>query len=251
MSIKRWDPGTGPAGPVPGTGAFRFPFLFRTWRYRGPKSRRLPGAVLFDMDGLLIDSEPLWTIAENELAESLGGTFTPEIKAAMIGKRLEIAVPILLAGVGRPDADPLEAGEWLLSRMTELFAERLPLQPGAQELLDAVRQDGVPAALVSSSYRRLVDAALQQVGADRFAVSIAGDEVENSKPDPEPYVTAAGRLGVPPRQCVVLEDSEAGARSAVAAGCPCVVVPTFPVPPGPWRVVNSLREITLEGLATL
>lgn len=203
------------------------------------------------MDGLLIDSEPLWTIAESELAASLGGTFTPEIKAAMIGKRLEIAVPILLEAIGRPDADPLEAGEWLLARMTELFAERLPLQPGAQELLDAVRQAGVPAALVSSSYRRLVDAALKQLGPERFAVTVAGDEVENSKPDPEPYTTAATRIGVAPARCVVIEDSEAGARSAVAAGCPCVVVPTFPVPPGPWRVVTSLREITLEGLATL
>jgi HAD superfamily hydrolase (TIGR01509 family) len=251
VSIKKWDPGTGPAGPVPGTGGLRFPFLFRTWRYRGRQNRRLPGAVLFDMDGLLIDSEPLWTVAENELAESLGGTFTPEIKAAMIGKRLEIAVPILLEGIGRPDADPLEAGEWLLSRMTELFDERLPLQPGAQELLDAVRQAGVPAALVSSSYRRLVDAALHRVGPERFAVTIAGDEVENSKPHPEPYQLAATRIGVPPGRCVVLEDSEAGARSAVAAGCPCVVVPTFPMPAGPWRVVNSLRDITLEGLATL
>ena len=169
----------------------------------------------------------------------------------MIGKRLEIAVPILLEGIGRTDADPLEAGEWLLSRMTGLFDERLPLQPGAQELLDAVRQAGVPAALVSSSYRRLVDAALRRLGPERFAVTIAGDEVENSKPHPEPYQIAAARIGVAPGRCVVLEDSEAGARSAVAAGCPCVVVPTFPMPAGPWRVVNSLREITLEGLATL
>ncbi len=211
----------------------------------------MPGAVLFDMDGLLIDSEPLWTVAESELATSLGGTFTPEIKAAMIGKRLELAVPILLDRIGRLDADPLEAGEWLLSRMTELFAERLPLQPGASQLLDAVRRAGVPAALVSSSYRRLVDAALQQLGPDRFAVTIAGDEVEHSKPDPEPYRLATERIGMAPARCVVLEDSEAGARSAAAAGCPCVVVPTLPVPPGPWRVVNSLQDVTLDGLATL
>jgi HAD superfamily hydrolase (TIGR01509 family) len=226
--------------------------LFRTWRYRGRAgNHRLPGAVLFDMDGLLIDSEPLWTVAESELAESLGGTFTPQIKAAMIGKRLEIAVPILLEGIGRTDADPLEAGEWLLARMTVLFDERLPLQPGALELLDAVRRAGVPAALVSSSYRRLVDAALRRLGPDRFAVTIAGDEVENSKPHPEPYQLASARIGVPPGRCVVLEDSEAGARSAVAAGCPCVVVPTLPVPAGPWRLVNSLSDVTLEGLATL
>ena len=169
----------------------------------------------------------------------------------MIGKRLEVSVPLLLAGVGRPDADPLAAAERLLRRMTELFARELPLQPGAVELLDAVAGAGVPAALVSSSYRRLVDAALAELGAGRFAVTVAGDEVDHAKPHPEPYDTAARRLGLDPRRCVVLEDSEAGARSAAAAGCPCVVVPTFPVPPGPWQVVTSLREVTLEGLGAL
>lgn len=249
MSIKPWDPGTGPA-QAPGPAA-----LFEWLRGRRTRRRTLPGAVLFDMDGLLVDSEPLWTVAESELADRLGGVFTPQIKVAMIGQRLEMAVPILLTMLDTPAslaADPAVEGQWLLDRMTELFSTELPLQPGAEELLDAVNGVGVPAALVSSSFRQLVDAVLVTLGAQRFVVTIAGDEVAESKPHPEPYLTAARRLGLPAWRCVVIEDSEAGARSAAAAGCPCVLVPTFPpAQDGPWTVVGDLREVTVEGLGAL
>ena len=186
------------------------------------------------MDGLLVDSEPVWTVAEGELADRLGGVFTPQIKVAMIGQRLEMAVPILLTMLDTPAslaADPAVEGQWLLDRMTELFSTELPLQPGAEELLDAVNVT---------------------LGAQRFVVTIAGDEVAESKPHPEPYLTAARRLGLPAWRCVVIEDSEAGARSAAAAGCPCVLVPTFPpAQVGPWTVVGDLREVTVEGLGAL
>ena len=224
---------------------------------RGRRGRRpaLPGAVLFDMDGLLVDTEPIWTVAETELADRLGGAFTPQIKAAMIGQRLEVAVPILLTMLDTPAslaADPGVEAQWLLDRMTELFSAELPLHPGAEELLDAVHKAGVPAALVSSSFRRLVDAVLTRLGTHRFVVTIAGDEVTESKPHPEPYLSAVGRLGLPAWRCVVIEDSEAGARAAAAAGCPCVLVPTFPpTQEGPWRLVGGLNEITVEGLGAL
>jgi beta-phosphoglucomutase-like phosphatase (HAD superfamily) len=147
-----------------------------------------PAAVLWDMDGLLVDSEPLWTVAEVELAAHLGGEFTDELKAAIVGTRLEVAVPTILrwydAEAG-PDA-VAETSAWLLARMVELFAVDLPLLPGVAGLLGSLRDAGVPQALVSSSYRVLVDAVLAH-GIGPFDVTVAGDEVEQGKPHPEPY----------------------------------------------------------------
>jgi HAD superfamily hydrolase (TIGR01509 family) len=220
------------------------------------QNRALPAAVLFDLDGLLIDSEPLWTIAEKEIAAGLGGEFTPTIKAAMIGQALPVAVPILLEGLDTPAsraADPEEVARDLLALVAELFAADLPLQPGALALLEAVRSAGVPAALVSSSYRVLVDTALVALGTDRFAVTVAGDEVAASKPAPDPYLVAIQRLAVPPERCVVLEDSGAGMRSALAAGCACVLVPTFTPegPPSGVTVHRTLEDVDLDVLSSL
>lgn len=218
-----------------------------------PLEELVPAAVLFDMDGLLIDSEPLWTVAEREIAADLGGEFTPAIKAAMIGQALPAAVPLLLAGLDTPAsrlADPSKVGRRLLARVAKLFAADLPLQPGARELLELVRHHGIPTALVSSSYRLLVDTALVVLGTDTFDVTVAGDEVTAAKPAPDPYLLAAERLGVDPLMCVVLEDSAAGMRSALAAGCRCILVPTFPpdeVPDG-VDVYLTLERVGLIGL---
>lgn len=213
-------------------------------------------AVLWDMDGVLVDSEPVWTVAETELYASWGRVWGPEVKAACVGKRLEAAVPIMIAFAGLDDgvvADPAEVSAWLLARMRELFAERLRWRAGARELLDAVAARGVPQALVSSSYRVLVDAALLHVPPGRFAFSLAGDEVVHGKPHPEPYLTAATRLGVDPRRCVVIEDTLTGVASAEAAGCTCVVAPEITrVEPTPARpVVGDLREIDPDWLLSL
>lgn len=216
-----------------------------------------PLAVLWDMDGLLVDSEPLWTVAEVDLAARLGGReWTQEIKAACIGRRLDASVPIILAGLGVAATPPRvdEASAFLLRRMAELFAtDPLPLLPGARRLLDRLAAAGVPCALVSSSYRVLVDAALAALGEHPFAVTVAGDEVGRAKPDPEPYRTAAALLGVDPRDCVVLEDSVTGARAGVAAGCATVLVPSpvVRVPQGGgWRTVASLADPGLVRLLT-
>ena len=243
--------------------------LLDVLRRRGKRAAQAmppPAAVFFDLDGLLVDSEPLWTIAEHRVAESLGGTFTAELKERMIGKRLDLAIGILLEGLGTPqarEADPHTVGQELMAHTASLFAEGVPLQPGAEQLLDALGAARVPLGLVSSSYRQLVDAALIGVGAHRFAVSVAGDEVEHGKPSPEPYLTAARELGVVPARCVVLEDARAGLESAIAAGCACVFVPTFPtgkpaestggaeqLPP---RAVkrDSLLEVDLQLLSSL
>ena len=207
---------------------------------------REPGvaAVLFDMDGLLVDSEPLWTVAEEELAAELGGTWTREIKAAVVGTRLDVSVPTMLRMLGA-DADVGWATDFLLARMVDLFGTRLPLKAGAVELLDDLGRTGVPLALVSSSYRVLVDAALAALGDDRFAVTVAGDEVLNGKPDPEPYLTAARALGVDPARCGVFEDAPAGVASAEAAGALCVAVPEVAqIAASPTRpVLRSLADV--------
>lgn len=208
------------------------------------------------MDGLLIDSEPIWTVAEEEIAAELGGVFTPMIKAAMIGKTIADSVPVLLRGLDTPAAraaDPAVVGRRLLKAMAKLFAQHLPLQPGALELMESLQHRGVPVALVSSSYRLLVNAALDELGTSRFATTVAGDEVTASKPAPDPYLIAAERLGVEPADCVVLEDSDAGMRSALAAGCACVLVPTIrpeSVPAG-VAVHETLETVDLAALAAV
>lgn len=255
MSAKRWEDGEGPVQPGPAG-------LLDLLRRRRGQARPgapvdLPAAVLFDLDGLLVDSEPLWTIAEERVAEELGGIFTPELKARMIGKRLDLAVGLLLEEVGTPQAlaaDPAEVGQRLIDQMVLLLSAGAPLQPGAEDLLNELAAARVPLGLVSSSYRQLVDAALTSVGAERFQVSVAGDEVEHGKPDPEPYLTATRKLQAVPARCVVLEDAPAGLASAIAAGCACVYVPTFPSnDPLPDRAEErkSLADVDLNLLGRL
>lgn len=211
-----------------------------------------PAAVLFDLDGLLVDSEPLWSVAEAEMMGWLGGRWDAAAKAACLGRRIDLSCRELVRIAGSA-VDPATVQRRLLARMVELFGGGLPPRPGATELLEALGRREVPLALVSSSFRVLVDAALGSLGRHRFAVSVAGDEVSRAKPDPEPYRRAARALGVPTRACVVLEDSPAGVVAAEAAGCVCVAVPdVVPVHPGPGRVVlASLAEVEVDWLLGL
>ncbi|MDP9100594.1 MAG: HAD family phosphatase [Actinomycetota bacterium] len=215
-----------------------------------------PQAVLWDMDGLLVDSEPLWTVAETELARRLGGSFSEELKASIVGTRLDVAVPLILQWYGYdPEPGRVSAScAWLLSRMTELFAEPLPLLPGVAGLLADLGTAGVPMALVSSSYRVLVDAVLAH-GVGPFDVAIGGDELPRGKPDPLPYTTAAFRLGVEPTGCVVLEDSPAGVASGLAAGCAVLAVPSVAgvvFPDHPRLAVRAcLADVSRRDLAAL
>ena len=217
-------------------------------------------AVLFDLDGLLVDSEPLWTIAERDFAARHATTWTPAMKAAIVGTHLSFSVPTMLSLFGTPSAraaDPAAEAGWLLRRVAAEFARGVEVRPGAARLLAELRDVAVPAALVSSSYRQLVDTALAAIRSDGsaawFRVTIAGDEVAPPKPHPQPYLAAAAALGVDPARCVVLEDSPAGVAAAEAAGCAVVAVPEVtPIPPGPRRrVVATLRDVTLDCLRRL
>jgi HAD superfamily hydrolase (TIGR01509 family) len=211
-------------------------------------------AVLFDMDGLLVDSEPLWTVAEEELAASLGGEWTRDVKAAIIGTRLESAVPIILESYGAPSGpdDVAAAMQFLLDRMVAMFEQQLPLYDGAAALVDALHARGVRLGLVSSSYRVLLDAAVRDLG-DRFDVTVAGDEVVLGKPDPEPYLTACRALGVDPATVVVVEDAPSGVTAGEAAGCRVVAVPSIAaIQATPTRpVVTRLVDIDPDWLIDL
>src|SRR5947209_5879759 len=209
-------------------------------------------AVLFDMDGLLIDSEPVWYDVESEVVRRLGGVWSHEHQAACIGGTLDASCRYII-GVTGSSVSVDELTTMLLEGMVEHFRAGLPLHAGALELVDAVRARGVPTALVSSSYRVLVDAALDFIGADRFDVSVAGDEISRGKPHPEPYLTACQKLSVDPAKCVALEDAASGVQSAEAAGCVVVAVPSVaPIEARPTRpVMASLTHIDIDWLLAL
>ncbi|GAA1854792.1 HAD family hydrolase [Microlunatus capsulatus] len=213
-----------------------------------------PAAVLWDFDGTLADTEPLWIEAEFELIATLGGTWSEEQADELVGNSLIDSAIYILNAIDRRDVDPAWVVDQLLGRVVGFLAERpMPWRPGALELLTALGRAGVPCGLVSASYRVLLDAALSQLPAGTFAVSVAGDEVTQGKPHPEPYEKACEALGVDARRCVVIEDSVTGARSGNAAGCLVVGVPNrVEIPAAPRRrVVASLTELDAAGVAEL
>jgi HAD superfamily hydrolase (TIGR01509 family) len=169
------------------------------------------------MDGLLIDSEPLWLEAETVIMARLGASWSEEDQAQLLGGSLERSVRYLLSKATRP-APPELIGEWLMSDIIERVRHGgVPVQPGARELLAAVRQAGLPQALVTSSERGFMDAVLASTGM-RFDVLVCAEDVTATKPDPEPYLLAAERLGVSPHELLVFEDTDVGVAAAKAAG---------------------------------
>jgi HAD superfamily hydrolase (TIGR01509 family) len=207
-------------------------------------------AVLFDMDGTLVDSEKVWTIGLHELARRHGGELSPPARVAMIGTNMVETMNILHADIAQPWLDPEASVTWLEDRVRALFADGLVWRPGARELLTAVRGAGITTALVTSTRRNLVDVALDTLGVHNFDVVVCGDEVDNSKPHPEPYLTAAAALGVDPGRCVAVEDSPIGVSSARAAGCVVVAVPCD-VPVLESEGVVHLDSLELADVATL
>ena len=215
---------------------------------------RAPAAVLWDMDGTLIDSEKLWTVSLADLMRELGGVLTPELREALVGSNMDATLNAMFALVGRTptETEYAEAGEYLTDRTAELFRAGLPWRPGAQQALLAARSAGLPMALVTSTQRRLTEIALDSLGRELFDVSVCGDEVNGrNKPLPEPYLRAAGLLGLVPEDCVAVEDSVHGAASAENARAAVLVVPAaVAVPNGPRRVFrDSLVGVDAEALA--
>jgi HAD superfamily hydrolase (TIGR01509 family) len=220
-------------------------------------------AVLFDMDGTLVDSEKLWEVALQVLYSRLGGELTPAVREATVGGSAESLMQIIYTDLGLdPDADEMAAhSDWLHDYTADLFDGGLPWCDGARELLDTLAESAVPMALVTNTRRALTERALDSIGRHYFAVSVCGDEVVRAKPAPDPYQRAAALLGFDPAQCLAIEDSVTGAASAEDAGCPVLVVPNdVEVPDSARRRhvtsllgldVARLREIYTELVTTV
>ncbi|MEO9330133.1 HAD family hydrolase [Gordonia aurantiaca] len=214
---------------------------------------RLPAAVLWDMDGTLLDSEPIWEIAVRELAERHGIELTPQLRESTLGNALPDALAKLhdAVGLAPEDRDPAADGRWTLDRVTELFGDGLPWRPGALEALELVAGAGIPMVLVTNTVREVADVALETIGRHRFTATVCGDEVAVGKPAPDPYLRAAELVGASTADCLAVEDSPTGAQAATTAGVPTLVVPSAaPVEPGPLRVFRhtlvglSIEEVT-------
>ncbi|MBE9373526.1 HAD family phosphatase [Saccharopolyspora sp. HNM0983] len=215
-----------------------------------------PAAVLFDMDGTLVDSEKLWTVAMDDYAAHRGGAIRESTRANMVGSNMTRSMLIVLDEIGAPGtAEELDhASRWVAGRMTELFADGLPWRPGAAEALRAVRAQGLRSALVTSTIRSLTEIALDTLGRGSFDATVCGDEVGGkNKPDPEPYLRAARMLRVDPADCLALEDSPTGVASAEAAGCTVLAVPCeVALEEGPQRVLrSSLLDVDFTALGAL
>jgi HAD superfamily hydrolase (TIGR01509 family) len=209
-------------------------------------------AVLFDMDGLLVDTEPLWFEIESEVMARLGGDWSPADQAKLVGGSLQTTLDYLLGKAARPVSRERLA-RWMLDGMvSRLNRSRVRPRPGAFDLLAEVQTAGVPYALVTSSERVIMEGVLRATGL-RFPVTVCAEDVTRIKPDPEPYLLATKLLGADPASSVVLEDSPNGVTAAEAAGCRVIAVPNVaPVPPAPGRViVDSLTEVSLARLAEL
>jgi HAD superfamily hydrolase (TIGR01509 family) len=209
-------------------------------------------AVFFDMDGLLVDSEKVWLEIETEVMARLGAEWSPEHQVHLVGGSMERTLDYML-GVSGTDVAAETIQEWMVSGMVERLSQGVRVMPGALELLEAVRAEGVPVGLVTSSMKEIAEAVLKRVGKERFDVIVTAADVERTKPDPEPYLTAAALLGVEPVRCVVLEDSPNGVAAATAAGCAVVAVPSLlPIEPAAGRlVVSSLAEVSVPDLRAL
>jgi len=209
-------------------------------------------AVLFDMDGLLVDTEPLWFEIESEVMARLGGDWSQADQAKLVGGSLQTTLDYLLGKATRPVSRERLA-RWMLDGMvSRLNRSSVMLRPGAFDLLAEVRAAGAPYALVTSSERVIMDAVLRGTGLE-FPVTVCAEDVTRIKPDPEPYLLATKLLGVDPASSVVLEDSPNGVVAAEAAGCRVIAVPNVaPVPSAPGRViVDSLTEVSLGRLSEL
>jgi HAD superfamily hydrolase (TIGR01509 family) len=205
---------------------------------------KLPAAVLWDMDGTLIDSEPYWMKSEGAFAKANNSTWTEEDGLSLVGMSLYDSSKIIKDRVGSP-LEPEQIIEQLTDEVTAQLKQEILWRPGAKELLLLLRKNKVKTALVTMSMHRMAKEVVDSIGFDAFDVIVAGDDVIHGKPHPEPYLKASELLGVDPKDCVAFEDSISGLRSAEAAGTKAVGVRNIvEIPAQPGRIIWT----TLEGV---
>jgi HAD superfamily hydrolase (TIGR01509 family) len=210
-------------------------------------------AVIFDLDGVLVESEQLWDAARRELVTATGGAWRPEATGAMQGMSSTEWSAYLHDALGVP-MDPGRISDEVVARLLARYRADLPLLPGA---VDAVERLGArwPLGLASSSNRPVIDAVLDVAGlASWFAATVSSEEVPQGKPSPDVYLEAARRLGVEPACCAAIEDSANGARSALAAGMTTLLIPNRRYPPpadvrdAAASVLDQLTDLTVAAV---
>jgi len=201
------------------------------------------------MDGTLVDTEPYWIAAEHQIVEEHGGTWSDEYAHQLVGNDLMVSA-VFIKEHGNVPWSPERIIDELLLRVVARVRDHVPWRPGARELLTALGEAGVPNALVTMSWRSLADAVVSALPDGAFDAVVTGDEVAHGKPHPEPYRAAARLLGVEPADCVAIEDSPTGVRSAVAAGVPTIAVPHVVAVPEQAGAVHldTLAGVTPESL---
>lgn len=205
-------------------------------------------AAVFDMDGVLLDTEPLYKQAMHAACAACGFEMSDEVHAAQIGIPADTGDLMLHAHFG-PDFPLMQYKAKATAIMRELTAGDIPVKPGALELLGALQSRGIPAAVATSTASPLAPERLKRAGLfDLFAAVVTRSDVANGKPHPEPFLTAAARLGVAPEQCIALEDSHNGIRAAHGAGMRAIMVPDLLQPTGEIRalchaVMDSLHAV--------
>ncbi|WP_228001487.1 HAD family hydrolase [Nocardia australiensis] len=211
-----------------------------------------PAAVLFDMDGTLVDTERLWWDAVEQVAARIGRPLSSADAPAVLGRPSGHTAAHLCRALGSeaPDQDVL--ARELDETFVALVADDVVPRPGVLALLDELVGARIPTAIVSASPRRVVDLVRERLGAQRFATTIAVEDTVRSKPAPDPYLAAAAALDVDPHACVAVEDTPVGAAAAEAAGCTVLVVPSVMVPPAPGRtILDSLEWVDVRFLASM
>ena len=210
-------------------------------------------AVIFDLDGVILDSEELWDEVREALAHERGGRWHEGAQADMMGMSSREWSVYMHERIGLPEPPEEISGE-VVRRMLERYRRELPLIPGAVEAVERLAARW-PLALASSSNRELIDAALEAAGLAHFQVTVSSEEVARGKPAPDVYLEAARRLEVEPENCAAVEDSHNGIRSAKAAGMRTIAIPNQRFPPGEDAlaeadaVLDSIAELTPEVVA--